>query len=137
MIHNLTPNTDRVWVTWDMDFVPATAPAARHIHAVDTDWVDAMGGKAYPVFDAVRGSGANGRYTFPDQAADPYADGRLPRNQWVVDHDATLVGDRRPPAPGRPVHRPHADARRAHRAACSARARTTSSRPAPCRGTSR
>jgi hypothetical protein len=29
-----------------VDFVPATAPAARHMRAVDTDWVDVMGGKA-------------------------------------------------------------------------------------------
>ncbi len=90
MIHNLTPGPDRVWITWDMDFVPATAPAARHIRTVDTDWVDAMGGKAYPVFDAVRGSGVNGRYTFPDQAVDPYG-GQFPRNRWVADHDTTLV----------------------------------------------
>jgi len=90
MIHNLTPGPDRVWITWDMDFVPATAPAARHIRAVDTDWVDAMGGKAYPVFDAVRGSGVGGRFTFPDQAVDPYG-GQFPRNRWVADHGATLV----------------------------------------------
>jgi plastocyanin len=90
MIHNLTPNDDRVWITWDVGFVPATAPAARHIHAVETDWVDAEGGRAYPVFDALHGAGANGRFTFPDQAPDPYQGGP-PRNQWVVQHDATLV----------------------------------------------
>ena len=39
-----------------------------------------------------RARGANGRYTFPDQAQNPYADVPAPRNQWVVDHDATLVG---------------------------------------------
>ena len=92
MIHNLTPGPDRVWITWDMGFVPATSPAARHIHAVDTDWVDAMAGKAYPVFDALQGTGSGGRFTFPDQAAAPYADGPVPRNQVVVAHDATLVG---------------------------------------------
>jgi plastocyanin len=91
MIHNLTPGDDTVWVTWDMDFVPASAPAAKHVHAVDTEWIDAMGGKAYPVFDAVRGSGAGGRFTFPDQAQTPYPDSAVPRNQWVVDHDSTLV----------------------------------------------
>src|SRR4051794_35931837 len=91
MIHNLTPGDDTVWVTWDMEFVPASAPAAKHIHAVDTEWIDAMGGKAYPVFDAVRGSGAGGRFTFPDQAQNPYPDTAVPRNQWVIDHDSTLV----------------------------------------------
>ena len=49
-----------------------------------------MGGNAYPVFDAIRGSGVNGRYTFPDQAVDPYG-GQFPRNRWVADHDTTLV----------------------------------------------
>jgi plastocyanin len=92
MIHNLTPNDDRVWVTWDMDFVPASSRAAEHMHAVDTEWIDAMGGRIYPVFDALRGTGANGRFTFPDQVPNPYPDVPLPRNQWVVDHDATLVG---------------------------------------------
>jgi hypothetical protein len=91
MIHNLTPNDDRVWVTWDMEFVPASAPAAKDIHAVDTQWVDAVGGKAYPVFDAPRGNGVAGRFTFPDQAQNPYPDSPIPRNQWVVDHDSTLV----------------------------------------------
>jgi plastocyanin len=91
MIHNLTPGDDTVWVTWDMDFVPASSPAAKRIRAVDTQWIDAMGGKAYPVFDAVRGSGAGGRFTFPDQAPAPYPDSAIPRNQWVIDHDSTLV----------------------------------------------
>src|SRR3954465_12754916 len=45
MIHNLTADDDRVWVTWDMDFVPASSPAAKHIHAVDTEWIDAMNGR--------------------------------------------------------------------------------------------
>jgi hypothetical protein len=91
MVHNLTPGTDRVWITWDMDFVPASSPAARQIHAVDTDWVDAMGGKVYPVFDAIQGTGANGRFTFPDQAQNPYPDSAIPRNQVVVTHAGTLV----------------------------------------------
>jgi len=43
MIHNLTPSPDRVWVTWDMDFVPARSAAARGIHTVDTEWIDAVG----------------------------------------------------------------------------------------------
>ena len=30
MIHNLTPNPTRVYVTWEMDFVPAAPPAAQH-----------------------------------------------------------------------------------------------------------
>jgi hypothetical protein len=52
--------------------------------------MDVEGGKPYPVFDALRGQGRNGRFTFPDQARNPYPDGRQ-RNRWVADRDATLV----------------------------------------------
>src|SRR4051794_25062687 len=57
MVHNLTPGTDRVRITWDMDIVPAASPAARHIHAVDTDCLDEENGKIDPVFEAVHGIG--------------------------------------------------------------------------------
>jgi hypothetical protein len=67
MLHNLTPATARVYITWDIDFVPDSAPAAAGIEAVEPLWLDAGEG-AYPVFDAHRGWGHNGRYTFPDDA---------------------------------------------------------------------
>jgi plastocyanin len=91
MIHNLTPVPTRVFVTWDMDFVPLGARAARGMREVKTQWLDVEGIKAYPVFDAIQGSGTGGRFTFPDQSPNPYPDG-IVRNKWVVDHDATLVG---------------------------------------------
>ena len=91
MIHDLIPTPTRVWITWEMDFAPAGSKAARGIREVRTQWMDVEGIKAYPVFDVLRGSGRHGRYTFPDQAANPYPDGRV-RNRWVVDHDATIVG---------------------------------------------
>ena len=91
MIHNLTPNRTRVFITWKMDFVPSGARAARRMHEVQTQWLDVEGGKAYPVFDALQGSGPNGRFTFPDDSPNPYPDG-IARNRWVVDHDGTLVG---------------------------------------------
>jgi plastocyanin len=90
MIHNLTPSQDKVWITWDIDFIPDGSKAAKGIRRIDTQWMDVEGIKAYPVFDVLQGSGTNGRYTFPDQAVDPYGSGPI-RNEWVVDHDATLV----------------------------------------------
>ena len=36
---------------------------------VKTLWLDVEGGKAYPVFDVHRGSGRDGRFTYPDDAA--------------------------------------------------------------------
>jgi hypothetical protein len=91
MIHNLTPNRTRVFITWKMDFVPQRARAARLMREIQTQWLDVEGGHAYPVFDALHGSGPNGRFTFPDDSPNPYPDG-IVRNQWVVDHDGTLVG---------------------------------------------
>ena len=58
---------------------------------VRTQWVDAMGGSAYPVFDAIAGTGHDGRVTFPDDVPNAYGGG-VARNQSIVDHDATLVG---------------------------------------------
>jgi len=91
MIHNLTPNRERVWVTWDMDFIPADSSAAKGMREVKTQWLDVQGGNAYPVFDVLRGRGAKGRFTYPDDDPNAYPDG-VARNRWVADRDATLVG---------------------------------------------
>jgi plastocyanin len=91
MIHNLYPNPTRVYITWEMDFLPLGAKAARGMREVRTQWLDVEAGKAYPVFDVRRGTGRDGRFTFPDDQPDAYA-GAPARNRWVVDHDATLVG---------------------------------------------
>jgi plastocyanin len=90
MIHNLTPTSTHVYITWDMDFAPLGSRAARGMREVQTQWMDVEGIQAYPVFDAPQGAGHDGRYTFPDDKPDAYAGGPI-RNQWVVDHDATLV----------------------------------------------
>jgi plastocyanin len=91
MIHNLTPAPTRVYITWEIDFVPLGAKAARGMREVKTQWLDVMGGNAYPVFDAIQGTGHGGRVTFPDDVPNAYPDG-IERNRWVVDHDGTLVG---------------------------------------------
>jgi hypothetical protein len=90
MIHNLTDTRRRVWVTYDIDFVPARWPEAKRIRAARPIWMDVVNGSIYPVFDVHRGTGKNGRFTFPTQAKDPYPDGRR-RNEWPVDRDGTLV----------------------------------------------
>ncbi len=90
MIHDLVPTPTRVFVTWEMDFVPLGARAARGMREVQTQWLDVEGPRAYPVFDVIRGSGRNGRFTYPDDAPKAYR-GRPPRNRWVVDHDATII----------------------------------------------
>jgi hypothetical protein len=91
MIHNLTSTATRVYLTYDIDFIPATSPAARSIRPVYPVWNDVESGHIYPVFDVKRGSGRSGRYTFPDQASDPYGGGP-PLNQWRVRTAGTLIG---------------------------------------------
>ena len=58
MIHNLTPTPTDVYITYDIDFIPTTSPAAQGMH----DGPDAVGRRraassAYPVFNALQGSG--------------------------------------------------------------------------------
>jgi plastocyanin len=91
MIHNLTAAPTRVYITWEMDFIPLGATAARGMHEVKTQWLDVEGGSAYPVFDAIQGTGHNGRVTFPDDVPNAYGGGPA-RNTWTADHDGTLVG---------------------------------------------
>ena len=92
MIHNLTPTPDQVYLTMEIDFIPADAPEAQGIKEITTRWMDVQGLKPYPVFDVKRGAGKNGKYVYPDDAPDAYKGAPRVRNRWVVDHDATLVG---------------------------------------------
>jgi|tagenome__1003787_1003787.scaffolds.fasta_scaffold20816660_1 hypothetical protein len=96
MIHNLTSNKDKVWIVWTMKFVPDGTKAAQNMKQVRTQWMDVHPG-IYPVFDALKGSGKNGRFTYPDDQPNAYGtrpngQPRRQGNQWVVDHDSTIVG---------------------------------------------
>jgi hypothetical protein len=90
MIHNLSDRPAQVYVTYDMDFVPATSPLAADITPIHPIWMDVEDHHIYPVFDVHRGSGRNGKFTFPDMAKDPYGTG-APLNEFTVDHPGTLV----------------------------------------------
>jgi plastocyanin len=90
MIHNLLPNRDRVYLTYTLDFIPDTSPAAKGMREVRTQWLDVENGNAYPVFDVHRGSGASGRFTYPNDVPGAYGAGP-PRNQQVVQRDGVLV----------------------------------------------
>jgi plastocyanin len=93
MIHNLTPDVDKVWVEWTIGFLPKTAAAAKGMRTVDTHWMDVEGIQPYPVFDVLKDSGGkDGRFTYPDDQPDAYEGLRRPRNQWVVRRDTTIVG---------------------------------------------
>src|SRR5205085_3907162 len=90
MLHNETPDEQTVWITYDVDYVPANTPLGRKIKPVTPVWMDVQNGSAYPVFDVHRGSGTNGEYTHPEPA-NPYPYKGKPLNQWTVPQDGTVV----------------------------------------------
>jgi hypothetical protein len=91
MVHDLTPNPQKVYITYTLWFIPDSAPEAKRITRIDTQWMDVQGLKPYPVFNALHASGKSGRLEYPDQVKTAYAADGVVRNRWVADHDATLV----------------------------------------------
>ncbi len=91
MIHNLTPSPTSVYITYDMDFVPDTEPAAASMIPVKPLWLDVAGIRAYPVFDAIRGQGHHGKYTFPDDAKGAQARKIGPAQSYQAPEDMTIV----------------------------------------------
>jgi hypothetical protein len=92
MIHDLWPQPAKVYITYEMDFIPDSSPAARGITPVHPIWLDVEAHHIYPVFNVQRSSGRNGKFTFPDMAKDPYKGDPTPLNEFTVDHPGMLVG---------------------------------------------
>jgi hypothetical protein len=90
MIHNLTPVPTRVYMVYEVDFVPKGSRAARGMRNVRPIWMDVENGSLYPVFNVEKGSGGNGRFTYPDEARNPYRGGPK-KNEWRVDRPGVLV----------------------------------------------
>jgi hypothetical protein len=90
MLHNLVTTPAKVYLTWDVDFVADPAAAAAGIKEVKPLWLDTGNGN-YPVWDAQRGWGKDGRYTFPDDARGAERKKSGEANQITVPTDATLV----------------------------------------------
>jgi len=91
MIHNLTPDAMTLYATYTVDFIPADSPAAAGIRPVTPIWMDVDNGSLYPVFDIWRGSGGeDGKFTYPDDADNPYPNG-VAKNRWTVDRDGVLL----------------------------------------------
>src|SRR3954469_20899988 len=90
MLHNLITSTATVYLTWDMDFVPAPAAAAAGIKEVKPLWLDTGRGN-YPVWDAQRGWGHDGRYTSPDDARGAERKKIEPSHTQTAPQDLTLV----------------------------------------------
>ena len=102
MIHNLTASGGRqIYITWEMDWVPETAPARTDINPARIQWLDVAGApQLYPVFDAERGFDADGdgEFVFPDDVpTDPAAPGYEERSKisnsgtWTVPNGGTTL----------------------------------------------
>jgi hypothetical protein len=92
MIHNLTNKPQQVCITYDLNFVPATSPLASTMTAVHPIWMDVEDHSIYPVFNVKRGSGRDGKFTFPNMAKHPFRYQKgAPLNQFPVDHAGVLV----------------------------------------------
>ena len=88
MLHVLVNQSFDVRVTYDLDFVPDSAPGK--LRSVRPVWMDVQNGSSYPVFDAVAGTGVNGKYTYPAMANNPYGTGKK-LNEYTVPANGVLV----------------------------------------------
>ncbi|MBK5109876.1 MAG: hypothetical protein JJE10_00755 [Thermoleophilia bacterium] len=90
MLHNLEPEPMTLFVTYTIDFIPDSSPAAAGITPVKPIWMDVESG-IYPVFDVHRGSGGpDGEFTYPQDAEDPYPPG-VKKNEKKITEDGVLV----------------------------------------------
>ena len=91
MLHNQTAAPETVWITYDLDFVPADSRRGRRMKAVQPLWLDVRNGESYPVFDVLRGTGGRDRrLTYPAEARRPYGRDRR-MNVWETNRRGTLV----------------------------------------------
>ena len=90
MIHNLTPVPTQVYMVLEIDIIPKGSRAARGIKPVRPVWMDVENGSGYPVFDVLKDSGQKGRYTYPDDASNPYGGG-VRQDEWKLDRPGILV----------------------------------------------
>ncbi len=91
MIHNLTAQPMTLDISYTVDFIPDTSPAAEGMRGVRPIWMDVENGSGYPVFDTIKGSGGkDGEIVYPDDVPDAYPPG-VHKNLWTVDRDGVLV----------------------------------------------
>ncbi len=91
MIHNLKPQPMQLYITYEIDFIPDTAPEAQGMIPVEPIWMDVQNHSGYPVFDVHKGSGGkDGKFVYPADEDNPYPDGNI-KNVWQVEHDGVLI----------------------------------------------
>jgi hypothetical protein len=75
MVHSAINKPLEVYITYDIDFIPAAKGRELGIKPAYPIWLDVRPNTAYPVFNAQRNFGGNGRCTWPKErcaAFDPY-----------------------------------------------------------------
>ena len=136
MIHNLTAVATRVYITWEMDFIPLGAKAAARDARGQDPVARRHGRHGLPGLRCHPGHGAQRARDLPRRR--PQRLRRRASAQHLDRRPRRHAGRHgRPSASRRPVDRPQGHARRAHASRSSARVRTTTSRPAQCPGTCR
>ena len=90
MLHNQLSKPSQVWVTYDIDFIPADIAGAPRDQARGPDLDGRPERRAYPVFDVIQGSGQEREYTYPDDATNPYPRGAA-RTSGPSTYDGTLL----------------------------------------------
>ena len=148
MIHNLTSKAAQVYITYDIDFVPATSPAAAADHPGASDLDGRRGPPHLPRVRRPPPQRGRREVHLPRHGQAPLSGPGPPLNEFTVDHPGHARRHRRAPAPRRPLRRPRPHpsrhqagarddrpARCPTRSACFAPARTTSTSAARSRGT--
>ena len=106
MIHNLTPNPDTVYITYDIDFIPATAPRRRASRrSTRSGWTSRASRptrSSTPCGPTATSAGCTPTPTW--RPTDPYKGGRK-RNEWTV-AERPDAGRRRPGTCIRAARRP-------------------------------
>lgn len=92
MIHNLLPKGMSVYLTYEIDFVPASSATAQKLTEAKPLWMDVAGLRSYPVFDALKGQGKKGKFTFPDQANASQEKDIGSAHEYTANQDMTLLG---------------------------------------------
>ena len=91
MIHNLTPTAMTLYVTYTIDLIPDSDPAASGIKEAKPIWMDVEKGQTYPVFDTYRDSGgADGEFVYPQDRPDAYPPG-VHKNEYTAMRDGVLI----------------------------------------------
>ena len=70
MIHNLTAEAVQGVDHLRRRLHPANVARRRGMKDVHPIWMDVQNGKLYPVFDVLKGTGTDGKYTYPDEATE-------------------------------------------------------------------